>query len=101
MNTNERAEALGIKVFDTSLPQDWFDLALSLSGTNPSGHVVWSYDYSTIFGAPEPITPEGNLIVALVMLGSPTTNEIHDDNRAALQERIGGALRLMREAVPA
>ena len=82
---------------DTALPQDWYDLASSLSGLNPQGHVVWSYEYNTVFGLPQALTPEGDLIVALVQLGSPITNEIHDDNRALLQSLIGNALRTMRQ----
>lgn len=82
---------------DTALPQDWFDKALSLSGQSPLGHIVWSYEYDTIFGSPQSLTPEGDLILALMDLGSPLTDEVHDDNRARLQNLIGNALRTLRQ----
>jgi hypothetical protein len=91
--TDDRAAARGIKVFDISLPQDWYDDATALSGVNPWCHVVWSYDHDSLFGFPAALTPEGDLIVALVELASPLMGEIHDDNRARLQERIGAAMK--------
>lgn len=87
---------IDLRYCDGALPQDWYDMASSLSGQNPQGHIVWSY-LDSIPGEPVALTPEGDLILALMDLGSPLTNEVHDDNRARLQGLIGNALRTLRQ----
>ncbi len=62
----QRADELGLKTYDTAIPQDWFDVAIKVSGLNPQGHVVWSYDRLHIWGGPEALTIEGEAIVGLM-----------------------------------
>jgi hypothetical protein len=58
MNKAEACKMFGIEVYDTALPQEWFDF---MSGIFPDvlAHFVWSYDESRIFGAPRPLTEIG------------------------------------------
>ena len=59
---NDLSSERGIKSFDYSLPQDWFDAVLKLTGESPSGHIVWSYDWS-IMGHPQAIDATGDRII--------------------------------------
>ena len=59
---NDLSSERGIKSFDYSLPQDWFDAVLKLTGESPSGHIVWCYDES-IFGHPQAIDVIGDRII--------------------------------------
>lgn len=76
-NIRELAEALGLKVFDTALPQDWVDRVYEhtaqIMGTTkgiwPHGF-VWSYDNSPMFGEPYPVT-EGAKMYARFLLINP------------------------------
>lgn len=68
----ERAEELGLAVYDTALPQPWFDAVLTATrfgehpyGFNPSGHVVWGYDKG-LYGEPVALTLEGEAVVGLM-----------------------------------
>jgi hypothetical protein len=62
------AEELGVKIYDTTLPQTWLDSAsMVIADRDPSKtrdqvygmlltSVVWGYDQARIFGAPQPLT---------------------------------------------
>jgi hypothetical protein len=64
------AKELGVKVYDTALPEPWLDHAAEtiagedLSKTREGVYgmlltsTVWSYDHAKIFGAPHPLTVE-------------------------------------------
>ena len=61
-------DILGIKVFDTALPQSWFEQMCDIfegSDKNPLGHFVWCYDVGKWFGAPRPLTVEGAMALAM------------------------------------
>lgn len=50
--------------YDTSMPQGWLEDVVRITGLNPYGHIVWSYDnYAdgspSITGRPHPVTMEG------------------------------------------
>lgn len=63
ISASDQAKKLGMKSFDTSLPQSFFDYVEKKLGVNPYGHVVWCYDApNEIWGAPVGITREGALI---------------------------------------
>lgn len=76
-NLRELAEAAGLKVYDTALPQHWVDNVYehtkTIMGTSkgiyPYGF-VWAYDKSEIFGEPYPLT-EGAKVYARFLLISP------------------------------
>lgn len=61
---DERAKARGLRVYDTALPQDWFDKVLDRTHINPSGLVVWSYDGAGVFGEPVAVHPVGDALLA-------------------------------------
>lgn len=50
LNISETARALGMKTFDTALPQAWVHQVTEVTGISPVGYFVWSYDGLT----PEP-----------------------------------------------
>lgn len=67
MTKDRAAKELGLKTYDTALPQQWLDNAtekLSSLSVNDKGElydillssIVWSYDNSKIFGQPAPLT---------------------------------------------
>jgi hypothetical protein len=58
MNTQEAAEKLGLRSFDTALPQDWVDAFTDNTGVYPVGRFVWCYDVASIFGAPVALDEE-------------------------------------------
>ncbi len=79
-------EALGIYgvagSFDWAIPQDFFERCINATkeydypeGFNPSGNVVWCYDYTnqenerkeSTFGFPLAVTPLGAYILATVL----------------------------------
>ena len=49
--------------FDTALPQDWVN-AMTQSGFDPRGQVVWGYPPRCSFGQPYPLTLEAILALA-------------------------------------
>ncbi len=57
-------EAMGIKVYDTSLPQNFVDEVREETGQNIYGLVVWSYDKYRTFGGPVPVCEEGYRILS-------------------------------------
>lgn len=65
MNLNELAKSRGLHSFDCAVPQPWADHVRELTGIYPPGFVVWSYDESHIFGAPEPVCNLGALALLL------------------------------------
>jgi hypothetical protein len=68
-NTRESAEARGIKVFDTALPQPWCDQTRKILGDAHlwlSGNIVWSYDEARIWGEPKAVTRMGDEIMVRV-----------------------------------
>ena len=67
MNLREAAEAMGLYVYDTSMPQSWVDEVRERFGhrfDNPYGHVVWCYDHARTWGEPVGIDDTGKAIVA-------------------------------------
>jgi len=72
-NKHELGEALGLRSFDTAVPQGWLDEVFDLTGEYSLGF-VWCYDpivvgdqeYPNIFGFPFPVTPEAESIYALL-----------------------------------
>lgn len=82
---SEAAKLLGLKSFDTALPQDWLDsfvegIASKLKLDRPAkiklydkslSSLVWAYDGNP-FGGPYPLTPD-----AVKLL------ELHDDSYAS------------------
>lgn len=61
MTKEEACKALGLKVFDYAVPQDWFVkmLEITCSEENPLAHFVWSYDAPNTWGVPRPLTKKG------------------------------------------
>ena len=57
MTVGEAAQALGLRTYDTALPQDWVDDVKRVTGTYPAGMFVWCYDHARSFGEPFPLTP--------------------------------------------
>lgn len=51
-SVRDRADRLGLKVYDTAIPQDWADAVRAKTGIYPPGHVVWCYDNARAFGEP-------------------------------------------------
>lgn len=77
LTLNEKALALGLKSYDTSLPQPWVDALMEKIGWakefqdfNPYGQMVWCYDNST-FGYPVALTSLAAraLTLSIVLLG--------------------------------
>ena len=65
---SEVARRLGYKVYDNSLPQEWFEQMISLlkeigaEVTNPQSHFVWVFEDKHgkyLFGLPGPLTSIG------------------------------------------
>ena len=72
---SEIARRLGYKVYDTSLPQEWFMEMISwlkeigAEVINPSSHFVWVYEDKHgkyVFGLPGPLTSIGRDVLKLV-----------------------------------
>jgi hypothetical protein len=74
----EAAQAAGLKVYDTALPQDWLDDVvnrLAPFGPQPARTqiyetirigTVWCYDTARVFGAPVALTDEANRLLSLL-----------------------------------
>lgn len=59
MNIQERANKLGIVVYDLALPLAWYDeVHLRINKWPQEYGFVWSYDVNTIWGEPIPVTKE-------------------------------------------
>jgi len=73
LNMREEAEKIGLKNFDTALPQGWVNSMieqrkimkekgfLDVKSEDWPWGFVWCYDYSSIFGEPVPVTPEARV----------------------------------------
>jgi hypothetical protein len=61
MTKAEACKMFGVEVYDTALPQQWFDEMNGIFGPDSDilSHFVWSYDESRIIGAPRPLTEAG------------------------------------------
>lgn len=58
----EAAKMIGLKTYDTALPQQWLDKVVKESGVSYDdilSNIVWSYDDAHIFGSPCPLTVKG------------------------------------------
>ena len=60
----ERAKELGLKSYDTALPQEWVDDVYRETGVYPAGMFVWCYDDARVWGAPVPLTEESVELLA-------------------------------------
>jgi hypothetical protein len=63
-SVDEAAKALGLRSYDTALPQDWVDEFEARTETSPLGHFVWSYDGAGIFGRPVALDLEAERLLA-------------------------------------
>jgi len=45
--------------FDWALPQTFYDAVTSITGLNPSQHIVWAYPKGLFGGTPCAVTEEG------------------------------------------
>ena len=52
--------------YDVAMPQEWFDRALQVSGINPAGHIVWSYD-GTMLGLAYSVDTIGDSIIEAML----------------------------------
>lgn len=88
-NKQDLAESMGLKSFDTALPQDWVDEAFDL-GLDPRPSVVWSYDHHMVFGQPVGVDAIGKIIVAAMELNNSLTTapEVKDRVTKHLLEAI-------------
>ena len=57
---DEACKRLGLKTYDTALPQPWVDKVYEQTGVWPCGLVVWCYDGASIFGYPRAICSNGD-----------------------------------------
>lgn len=55
-DVEDAAERLGIRSFDTALPQGWVDEVRRRTGFSMPGSAVWSYDNPGAFGKPAMLT---------------------------------------------
>lgn len=65
-NTDEAAKRLGLKTYDTALPQPWVDLVFKHTKIWAPGLLVWSYDGAGIFGKPVAVCPDGEVLLEIV-----------------------------------
>ena len=60
----EVCAAMGIKTYDTSLPQDFWDVLHELHpNINSYGHIVWSYDVFRFVGSPVAVDEIGAFLL--------------------------------------
>ena len=55
--------------YDTAVPQGWLDHVIRTVGSNPAGHIVWSYKTNRVMGEPVAIDSEGDRILAALNTG--------------------------------
>ena len=60
-------KALGDSTFDWAIPQSIYDENYEVSGHNPNGHIVWSYE-NNHWGEPYSLTMLGWIILRLHQL---------------------------------
>jgi|WetSurMetagenome_2_1015567.scaffolds.fasta_scaffold24150_9 hypothetical protein len=58
MTVDQAAKALGLKVYDTALPQDWVNDMWERVGYKTFGKFVWCYDDAKSWGEPVALCPE-------------------------------------------
>lgn len=63
---SELAAEAGVEVYDTALPVGFLHGIIDRFGTNPSGHIVWSYGHPATLGEPVGLTETGREMVARV-----------------------------------
>ena len=63
ISVDEAAQALGLRSYDTALPQDWVNDFTKVTGVNPYGRFVWSYDGAGIFGTPVALDEEAKKLL--------------------------------------
>jgi hypothetical protein len=61
---DQAAARLGLRSYDTALPQEWVNDFTARTGTSPAGRFVWSYDGSLMFGAPVALDDEARKLLA-------------------------------------
>ena len=62
MDRKQVLEAMGVKVYDWAIPQEWSDRVRKEVG-DPYGHFVWCYDHNSIYGYPVATDGEGAYIL--------------------------------------
>lgn len=67
MSVYDAATLRGIENFDTALPQGWVVEVRQQTGRDVVGHFVYSYAAPHTFGAPVPITREGDEIHQILL----------------------------------
>ena len=83
---DEAAKLLGLKVYDTALPQSWLDeTCLQIHAKFVADHqevppyiyrtiqsgAVWCYDEGSIFGYPVALTDKAHALLSKIILGYP------------------------------
>ena len=63
---DERAQELGLKSYDTALPQPWVDNARAF-GLEVLGSFVWGYDTAGVFGGPVALTLEAESMLGHIL----------------------------------
>jgi hypothetical protein len=63
---DEAAKRLGLRSYDTALPQEWVDDFKAKTGVYPaaSGLFVWCYDGAGIFGRPVALSERAEVLLA-------------------------------------
>lgn len=56
VTVSDAAEHLGLRVFDTAVPQTFWHAWWTAFGESCAGQVVWCYDTASTFGAPVALT---------------------------------------------
>ena len=69
---------LGLKAYDTALPQPWVDDMREHHGFDVRGHFVWNYDGSSTFGRPFPLTAEGEELMKVVDAANQTDDKCEE-----------------------
>lgn len=64
VTVGQLAQAVGLRTFDTALPQDWVDDVKRVTGEYaPYAGIVWCYDEARTWGRPVAMTIRGRLIL--------------------------------------
>jgi hypothetical protein len=84
MTKEEACKLLGIKIYDTALPQSWFDVMNQIFGGSSVDvlpNFVWSYDDAILMGAPRPLTDMGCVMLICY-------NRIYDGSNYPVAYRV-------------
>ncbi|MHB8618432.1 MAG: hypothetical protein ACYDAG_02495 [Chloroflexota bacterium] len=79
VSVRDAAELFGYKVYDSAVPQPWADAVLKLTGIYPPGLVVWCYDKARTFGAPVPVSREGEALLDQLAGQQPLLRQVMQD----------------------